>query len=529
MPNVADVLIERYELRESLASDDSGEVFRAWDRRQRREVFVQTYQPARLPAGALRRYKAAIDAARRAPHPAVTLPLELCLGDARPFAAFEPPTGEDLEAFMARVGVVAWGRALELVGRCAEGLATVTAATGVFHGALHLASIRISADGQPHIVDLGAAELGVSPVLPRGGKIFVEYRAPEQLDGSRGSARSDIYTLGVLLFELLTAIHPFSGTSAFLATHAAALGPLPSLQTAAPGMSVTLVKTVQQFLDRALARDPQARFADMGQMARALDLVRRVIGSPVAPATGRPARGIDAPPASPAAPRVIEDPTTMLQISQPKVHPKRPGAPERRARVAAFANPASSPVPPPASVAVAVVASKPPDEATREERPSPRRSHPAPREEAPVDRTEVVERRRPLAAAKPAPVSFEEPHTLVRTRTPPIARPQISADIDPTEEHTEVLPVSPVPEVQAGPVTSDRTLLLPNEEPEPERRALEPTRAVLITDAPLAEERTAIHDNHVPQVVASRRDLTMVYIAGAILVLVVLLVVLLRL
>lgn len=91
-----------------------------------------------------------------------------------------------------------------------------------------------------------------------------------------------------------------------------------------------------------------------------------------------------------------------------------------------------------------------------------------------------------------------------------------------------MLPVSPVPEVQAGPVTSDRTLLLPNEEPEPERRALEPTRAVLITDAPSAEERTAIHDKHVPQVVASRRDLTMVYIVGAILVLVVL-VVLLRL
>lgn len=526
MPNVVDVLVERYELRESLASDDSGDVYRGWDRRQRREVLVRAYAAARLPAGALRRYKTAIEAAKKAPHPVVTLPLDLCLGDARPFAVFEPPAGEGLEAFLARAGVFAWGRALELVGRCAEGLAAVTAATGVFHGALNITSIRISSDGQPHIVDLGAAELGVSPLPPRSGKLFVEYRAPEQLDGSRGSARSDIYTLGVLLFEMMTGIHPFSGTSAFMASHAAALAPLPALQTAAPGMPVAVVKTVQQFFDRALARDPEGRFGDMGEMARALDLVRRTIGSPVAPTTGRPTRGIDAPPASPAAPRVIDDPTTMLRISQPKAHQKRPELSERRARVAAFASRAPGPVSPVVSVA-AVVVDEPAEDATLVEHPSPRRTPAAPREESPVDRTEVVERRRPLAATRAAPVVFEEPETMVRTGTPAGARPQMSTGIDGADERTEMFAVSP-PVVRIGPAIPDRTLILPNDEPEPQHQALEPTRAVKAVAAVPPEESTALNDVQNPRFERPRQGLIVAYVVAAMFVIVGIVVMLLQ-
>jgi len=531
MPDIIDVLGERYELRESLSSGDSGDVFRAWDRRQRREVLIRTYVAARLPAGALRRYKAAIDAARQAPHPAVRLPLELRLAEARPFVAFEPPTGEDLETLLIRMGAVAWGRALEVLGRCADALATVTAATGVFHGALTPASIRISADGEPQITDLGRAELGVQPLSPRGGKIFVEYRAPEQLDGSRGSARSDVYTLGILLFEMMTGIHPFSGPSAFMATHAAALAPIPSLQTAASGMPFAVVKTVQKFFDRALARDPQERFGDMGEMARALDLVRRAIGSPVAP-RGRPARSVEQEPQPASQPtlRAIEDPTTMMRLSLPKALQKRLEAPERRAKVAAFSRQASNPAPAPVSLAnaVATVPDEPMEDEKQVERLSPQRAQTAHREEPPVDRTEVMERRPLPAAVKAAPVPFEEPHTLVMTRTISPGRPKMSADVGGIEEHTELFSVSAVPTAQAGQATSDRTLILPHEETEPENQALEPTRAMMAPTVPLSEERTALHATEEARPSTSRRTLTIVYIVSATLAIVGLLGMLLR-
>lgn len=484
MPNVADVLAGRYELRAQIPSSGPVEVFLAWDKRERREVVIKTYVAARLPAGAIQRYKAAINAARRAPHPAVTLPLELSIGHGLPFAVFAPLTGEDLETLRARVGVFAWGRAFELVARWAEALATVTAGTSVFHGALKPANLWISASGEAQILDLAAAELGVQPVPPRDGKIFVEYRAPEQLDGSRGSAKSDIYTLGVLLFEMLTGSHPFSGTTAFMATHAAALAPLPTLQAASTGVPATVVKTAQQLLARALARDPQERFADMGEMARALDLARRTIGSPVARPTEVPVLVSAPDPAAvnPTTPKGIEDPTTMLRVPIVRMNRNVPPASANRAKVRVFETPRTRPIPSPPIVAdAAPIAEAPASERTevdvRVERSLPGSGRPAtPREELPVDRTEVLERRPPASerAREAAAVPHEEPHTLVIKQATSLPAREVTLPLDPKfpgviardDEPTQQGPrSSPVLRVvhQVSGGNTDTTLVLPHE------------------------------------------------------------------
>jgi serine/threonine protein kinase len=275
----------------------------------------------------------------------VILPLELSSGDGHPFAVFEPFTGEDLDALRARMGVFSWGRAFELIARCAEALAAVAAATEVFHGALKPEDVWVSANGEPMILELATAELGLQPILQRYGKFFVEYRAPEQLDGSRGSTKSDIYTLGIMLFEMLAGAHPFSGASAYMATHAAALAPMPTLQAAAPGLPVTAVKTAQQVLAKALARDPQERFADMGEMARALELARRAIGSPVARPTEARTQASAPAPVPPVASKAIEDPTTMLRIPVTRVKKELPPESGKRATVRVFGDRAPDPVP----------------------------------------------------------------------------------------------------------------------------------------------------------------------------------------
>ncbi len=505
MPDVADVLAGRYELRERRPSSGPLEVFLAWDKRERRDVVIKTYVAARLPAGAIQRYKAAINAARKAPHPAVILPIELATGDGPPFAVFEPLTGEDLEALRARLGDFAWARAFELVARCAKALATVTAATGIFHGALKPANIWISASGEAQLLDLGAAELGVQPVPPRDGKLFVEYRAPEQLDGSRGSARSDIYTLGVLLFEMLTGSHPFSGSSAFMATHAAALAPLPTLQAAATGVPATAVKTAQQLLARALARDPQERFADMAEMARALDLARRTIGSPVARPTEGPAPVSAPDPTPPAALKAIEDPTTMMRIPIVRMDRNVPPASAKRAKVSVFESPPSSPIAShPVVAAAAPIAEATASERTevqvRVERPLTERVRAAaPCEELSVDRTEVLERRPLLPVpAKAAAVPHEEPHTMVMKRATTLPAVEVTLPLDlklpgtitNDDAPTEVVPrSSPLLRVLSQPRGSntDTTLVLPHEGPLPEGRVSKP-KAQLLAGAPTHEK-----------------------------------------
>lgn len=497
MPDVADVLAGRYELRGRRPSSGPVEAFLAWDKRERRDVVVKTYIPARLPAGAIQRYKAAINAARKAPHPAVILPLELSIGDGPPFAVFEPLTGEDLESLRARVGVFAWARAFELVARCAEALASVTAVTGIFHGALQPANIWISASGEAQLLDLGAAELGVQPVPPRDGKVFVEYRAPEQLDGSRGSARSDIYTLGVLLFEMLTGRHPFSGSSAFMATHAVALAPMPTLQAATLGVPATVVKAAQQLLNKALARDPKERFADMGEMARALDLARRTIGSPVARPTesSTPVSAQDPAPANPAALKAIEDPTTMMRIPIVRMERNAPPASAKRAKVSVFESPPSSPIPsPPVEPlpidAVAFV----PDPARFdvqprvERRPSELVRPIPPREQLMEDRTEVLPPQPFRAGSTEAMPAYRgDPDTFVMKRTPPpepIADATLSLAVGSSaasaedDEPTELLPrSSPILNFLAPPRASpdEGTIILPQGESFAVIRAVAPT------------------------------------------------------
>jgi serine/threonine protein kinase len=539
MPDVADVLAGRYELRGRVPSSGPVEAFLAWDKRERRDVVIKTYVPARLHAGAIQRYKAAINAARKAPHPAVILPIDLSIGDGPPFAVFEPLTGEDLEALRARVGVFAWARAFELVARCAEALATVTTATGIFHGALQPANLWISVSGEAQLLDLGAAELGVQPVPPRDGKVFVEYRAPEQLDGSRGSARSDIYTLGVLLFEMLTGSHPFSGSSTFMATHAVALAPMPTLQAATTGVPATAVITAQQLLNKALARDPKERFADMGEMARALDLARRTIGSPIARPTENPTpvSAQDPAPANPAALKAIEDPTTMMRIPVVRMERYVPPASAKRPKVSVFESPPASPTPsPPVVAAAAPIAEAPVGERTevqvRVERPLPERVRTAaPREELPVDRTEVLERRPPAAVrAKAAAVSHEEPHTLVLKRATSVPAAEVTLPLDsnfpgfvPSDDGpTELVPrSSPLLRVlgQAGGSTADATQVLSQDEQLAVGRAVK--SAAEVTAAPsevTASNKLLLSSGASPW--TSRRILIVVNAVSIIIVLV---------
>ncbi|WAS94338.1 serine/threonine-protein kinase [Nannocystis punicea] len=314
---VGDVLGGRWELRESIGAGGLGRVFGAWDRERRQTCAIKLFDAAAaVPAEAFRRYTEALRGAAAVSHPAVVLPQTPVVAGGPRFAVGEWLKGVDLDGLRSRGGAVQWSRAAEIVSTCADALAVVHEATGLAHRALKPGNVWICENSQVRLLDLGIAELAVSPVAPRAGGVFVEYRAPEQLEGHGGDARSDVFTLAVLLFELTTGVHPFAGQSAFKAAHRA-------LQSTPDPSTEGLPAQAQPLLTRALARRPEDRHASAREFLRALTIVRQSVGgtAPRAAATA-PANAADADD-GPAPP--VADSTTQLRIPVPRQKP--PSAP----------------------------------------------------------------------------------------------------------------------------------------------------------------------------------------------------------
>lgn len=265
---VGETLAGRYELRQVLSSGRCT-LFIAHDRRADRPVAVKVFDTAHVSPDDLRRYADRLAAGTTVSHPAVVIPrVQIAVSESPPFVVGEVLQGEDLGSLCARLKVMPWARALEIARGCAEGLAALAATTGAAHRALRPGNVWLAASGQIQILDFGVAELGAPPVRPRLDGVFVEYRAPEQLEGAPGDARSDVFSMGVLLFEMVTGAHPFSAPSAAAVAIKLLTQPPPTLSQLAP--HIQLPAKLAELIGRALSRRPKDRFADTASIAREL-------------------------------------------------------------------------------------------------------------------------------------------------------------------------------------------------------------------------------------------------------------------
>ncbi|MFZ6184206.1 protein kinase domain-containing protein [Nannocystis pusilla] len=326
MSAVGDTLADRFELRARLGSGGLGEVFVAHDRQTRREVAVKVLDVAPFSADKLTRLALLLRTAASVEHPAVALPRVLIgTSESPPFLAGERVAGEDLTELRRRAGPLSWQRALAIVHACTEALSALAAATGVAHRALKPGNIRVTADDEVRVLDFGIAELGVQPVPADEHGVVAEYRAPEQLAGAPGDASSDVFTLGLLLFELTTGVHPFTGPTAFKAARAVtSLRAAPRPSALAP--ATPLPSQVEALIVRALAPQPSQRlFKDVAEMAQHLALIRRSPGlTPRTSAAPTPSTAEDEPTQHGELPESAEDRTTIVSL---------PSAPDRELRL----------------------------------------------------------------------------------------------------------------------------------------------------------------------------------------------------
>ncbi len=213
------------------------------------------------------------------------------------FIAMEYVQGTDLKLVMQRQGLFEPSFAVEVVAQIAEGLGYAHS-KGVVHRDIKPANIIITADKEAKITDFGIARVEASNLTMEGQLLGTpNYMAPEQIQGKEVDHRADVFSLGVMFYELLTGKKPFAAPNLSAVTHKIVFEPFPPLEQLVPGLPAG----INQVLERALAKDPAQRYDRGDDMAADLRAIYAPAASPSAtaaiPATSRSGSFLNGAPA----------------------------------------------------------------------------------------------------------------------------------------------------------------------------------------------------------------------------------------
>ncbi len=206
------IVAARYRIIGLLGRGGMGEIYRADDLKLGQPIALK-FLPKALASdpARLERFHAEVRLARQVSHPAVCRVYDIQDWEGQPFLAMEYVDGEDLASLLKRIGRLPGDKALEIARQICAGVAAAHE-RGVLHRDLKPANVMIDGQGRARIADFGLAALedegpgtGISGTLG--------YMAPEQFEGKGASIQSDLYSLGLVLYEIYTGRSPFGSLS----------------------------------------------------------------------------------------------------------------------------------------------------------------------------------------------------------------------------------------------------------------------------------------------------------------------------
>ncbi len=180
--------------------------------------------------------------------------------------------GRTLRALLRERGWLPWQEALNVIDPVLAGLAAAHQA-GIVHRDVKPENVLLTADGRVKVVDFGLARASAAVGNTREGMIIgsVAYIAPEQVTGAPSDARTDVYSAGIMLFEMLTGRQPYSGESPLAVAYAHVNSDVPAVSSLVGGIP----PGVDQLVGAATSRDPQRRPPDAGTFLRVTRALRR--------------------------------------------------------------------------------------------------------------------------------------------------------------------------------------------------------------------------------------------------------------
>src|SRR4051794_15965480 len=304
-PQPGDLVADRYELEELCGTGGMSSVFRAYDRQLERRVAIKIlHEHYAGDPEYLERFRREARAVARLSHPNIVTVIDRGDDGGRQFIVFEHVEGENLKELVLRSGRLSVRRALELALDVADGLAFAHD-HGLVHRDVKPQNVLLSHEGEVKVTDFGIARsLHMEHGVTQTGTVLGtgEYLAPEQASGKQVSPATDVYSLGVVLWELLAGDVPFVGENFVAVALRHVNEPPPSLRERRPDVTPRLEAAV----NRALAKDPGRRFPSMTAFAKELRACLAEVEGQPAPA---PAHDLELtlvtppPPATARAPR----------------------------------------------------------------------------------------------------------------------------------------------------------------------------------------------------------------------------------
>lgn len=197
------VLAGRYKVLGLIGRGGMGEVYRAYDLILNQVVGLKFLTPGTVSEAALARFRNEVRIARQVSHPNVCRVYDIGFVEGSHFLSMEYVDGEDLSSLLRRIGRLPGDKAIEFARKICAGLSAAHE-RGVLHRDLKPANIMIDGRGQVRITDFGLAVLAHAVALGDIRSGTPAYMSPEQKAGTEVTARSDIYSLGLTLYEMFT-------------------------------------------------------------------------------------------------------------------------------------------------------------------------------------------------------------------------------------------------------------------------------------------------------------------------------------
>jgi serine/threonine-protein kinase len=275
--------VGKYQIQEVLGEGAMGVVYRALDPVLNRLVAIKVMSESLAQDSDLReRFLREARAAGSLQHPNVITIYDFGEVDGHPFIAMEFIEGVDVEHLLRTNVALSVESKLGIIIDVLQGL-SYAHRHGVIHRDIKPANIRVDPDGKARIMDFGIAHVASSNMTRTGVMLGTpNYMAPEQIVGNEITAQSDIFSTGVVLYELLTNTKPFQGDTLHTVLYKVLSETPPPLDKVLPGLPSALNKIVM----RALQKEPKHRYTSALEMANELAAVRAsVVDRPSEPKT----------------------------------------------------------------------------------------------------------------------------------------------------------------------------------------------------------------------------------------------------
>jgi eukaryotic-like serine/threonine-protein kinase len=267
---VGELIAERYELEELVGTGGMSSVYRARDNLLERHVALKVLHEQFTSDGDhVERFRREARAVAQLSHPNIVTVIDRGEQDGRQFIVFEYVDGENLKALVNRDAPLPERAAIELALQIARALAFAHG-HGLVHRDVKPQNVLLTESGEAKVTDFGIARsLRVHEGLTQTGTVMgtSDYIAPEQARGAKANAQTDIYSLGAVLYELLTGEVPFRGENFVAVAMRHINEPAPSVRERRPDISPRLDGAIR----RAMAKDPRERFESMDAFAAELE------------------------------------------------------------------------------------------------------------------------------------------------------------------------------------------------------------------------------------------------------------------